>query len=481
MKLLDVLNAPWAILPEKKREIDAIYATHLRGEKIDLKAIEATLGRPLNNPETTYDVRNGVAVIDVSGVIAKRMNLFTAISGGVSTEMIGKVFQNALDDPAVASILLNIDSPGGSVDGPPNLANTIYAARDRKPIVALADGVMASAAYWIGAAASQIFAASRTTQVGSIGVVATHLDVSGLEAARGVKTTEIVSGKYKRMASSYAPLSVEGRQSIQDQTDYLYSVFLDAVATFRGMASTEDVHATMADGRIFFAEQAQAIGMVDGVATLDELLARMADGEFAEPLPTGATRAVSRGAHPKLGAGDASHPTTTKEVPMADSKDRTITAEDAKPHVDAAVAIARTEFSAKEPGLRKEGADAERARIQAVLGQALAGHDTLIQTLAFDGKTTGPEAAVAVLQAERGKKAQMATDLKADAPKPAAHAVAPAPGTEKTDEERAKENAKVIDPAAVAQKARTYIAEQHKLGITVSAEAAVAHVTAEAK
>lgn len=493
MKLLDVLNAPWAILPEKKREIDEIYATHLRGEKIDLKAIEATLGRPLNNPKTSYDVIDGVAVIDVEGVIAKKMNLFTAISGGVSTELLGKTFQAALEDPAVSAILLVVDSPGGSVDGPPALADAIYAARDRKPVVALADGMMASAAYWIGAAATQIFAASRTTVVGSIGVVATHLDVSGAEALRGVKTTEIVSGKYKRIASQYGPLSVEGRQSIQDQTDFLYSVFLDAITKFRGAASSEAVHAEMADGQLFFADQGVDHGLIDGIATCDELIARLAAGEqFVSSRPSAlALPAVFRSSsmNDLAAAGAAAHPdATTKETHMPDEK-KTLTADEAKAQTDVVLGAQKTaleatfatQLEAKAKESKTEGASAERARIKSVFEQAMPGHDALIDKLAFDGVTSGPEAAVAVLKAEREKKVKVAADLHADGGKPAAHAVSTETGKPETGKPE-DEQKQVKDPVATAAKARQYVAEQAKLGITVSAADAVAHVTAgEAK
>ena len=87
MKLLDVLTAPWAIEPAKLLEIQAIYATHLRGDKIDIAAVEAKLGRPLANEQKAYAIQDGVAILPIEGVIAKRANLFSQISGGVSTDV----------------------------------------------------------------------------------------------------------------------------------------------------------------------------------------------------------------------------------------------------------------------------------------------------------------------------------------------------------------------------------------------------------
>jgi signal peptide peptidase SppA len=274
MRLLDVLNAPWAILPEKLLEIREIYFTHLRGEKIDVRAIEARLGQPLNNKRVPYTVTNSVTVLPIEGVIAKRMNLFTRISGGTSTQILASDLQAALDDPRAHSILLHIDSPGGQVDGTQEMARLIRDARSRKPVFALGDGMMTSAAYWIASAADRVFIAGDTTQVGSIGVLATHTDISRAEEMRGIKTTEITAGKYKRIASEHAPLTPDGRASIQEQVDHIYSVFVNEIARHRG-ANVETVLDKMADGRIFLGKKAIDAGLVDGVSTLDGAIAQL--------------------------------------------------------------------------------------------------------------------------------------------------------------------------------------------------------------
>lgn len=274
MRTIDVMNSPWAITPEKLREIQSVYAAHLRGEKGDFAEIEAKLGRPMVNERSPYTVTDGVAVISLEGVIAKRMNLFTQISGGTSTELATQDLRAALADADVKSIVLMMDSPGGTVDGTQALSDQIYAARRIKPIVALASGIMASAAYWIGSAAQAVYVAEQTTIVGSIGVVTSHVDMSGAEAQKGVKTTEIYAGKFKRIASSYSPLTADGRTSIQEQVDYLYSIFVRDVAKNRGV-SVDAVLGTMADGRLFTGLQSIAAGLADGVATLDGLIYRM--------------------------------------------------------------------------------------------------------------------------------------------------------------------------------------------------------------
>jgi len=145
---------------------------------IDVEAIEARIGRPLQNQQQGYTVQNGIAVLPIFGVIAKRMNLLMEISGGTSTQLAQRDFQAAVSDPEVREIVLLIDSPGGEVSGIEQFANAISAARGVKPVTALIDGFGTSAAYWLASAASRVYVADQTTVVGSIGVVAQHMDSS---------------------------------------------------------------------------------------------------------------------------------------------------------------------------------------------------------------------------------------------------------------------------------------------------------------
>ena len=273
-RLLDIMNAPWAILPAYLEEIQSIYLTHLRGEKINLKAVEAAIGKPLANDPKPYDVTDGLATINIEGVIARKMNMLTAISGGMSTQAIARDFSAALNDRDVHCILLYLDTPGGEAMGIQDLARMIYDGRSKKPIIAFTDGLMASAGYWIAAAAHKAYISGNDTQVGSIGVVANHIDVSKMEEMRGVKTTEIYAGKYKRIASQYGPLSEEGRQTIQDRVDQLYSMFTDDVTLYRPNLSTDTLE-TWADGKIFMGASAKKAGLVDGVSTRQRLMTRL--------------------------------------------------------------------------------------------------------------------------------------------------------------------------------------------------------------
>jgi signal peptide peptidase SppA len=273
-RLLDIMSSAWAIVPSYLEEIQDIYAVHLKGEKINLRAVEAAIGKPLDNKPKPYQTTDGVAIIPIEGVISRKMNMLTAISGGVSTQLLERDISAALSDPEVASIILYIDSPGGEAVGIQNLARLVHAGLSKKPIVAYTDGMMASAAMWIGAAASRTYISGNDTQVGSIGVVARHMDVSRREEQLGLKTTEIVAGKYKRVASQYGPLTEEGRQSIQDVVDHFYVLFTNDVAAFRSHKGlSTDALDKWAEGRVFIGTAGIKAGLVDGVSTLGRLMA----------------------------------------------------------------------------------------------------------------------------------------------------------------------------------------------------------------
>ena len=387
MTIIDVLNSPWAIAPEKYAEIRDLYERHAHGDKVDIAALEAQLGRPVEKQYRALEVVDGVGILAIDGVLAKRMNLMSAISGGTSTQMLQRDFALAMQDPLVHSILMVIDSPGGEVNGTQEFCNQIFEARGQKPIVAVCEGAMSSAAYWIGSSADKLYISSGTTQVGSIGVVASHTDMSKAEANRGVKVTEISAGKYKRLASEHAPLSDEGRADIQDKVDQIYTVFVDDVARNRGVSS-EKVLAEMADGRVFIGQKAVDAGLVDGKRTTHQALQQLKDDRQQLLYPS------NRSASALTSGG---------------------TMETNAPVLPADIEAMRVKAIS-------DGAAAERNRIKAVQDQLMPGHEALIETLKFDGKTTGPEAAVQVLAAEKKKLGGIAADLRTDAPKTAPNA-----------------------------------------------------------
>ncbi len=264
-----VQNKIWALHPAKLEEIAVFIDKRLKGDLTDIP--EAAIKKGGNKGGDNYEIQDGVAVLPIYGTLSKRMNLLGSISGGSSTEIMMRDFRMALEDSRVDSILLDIDSPGGSVDGTKELADLIFASRDQKPIVAYANGTMASAAYWIGSAAHKIVT-PETAMVGSIGVAMMHYDYSTRDEKEGIKRTVITGGAFKRIASDEKPLSKEGSEYLQSMVDDMYGLFLEAVAQNRGTDS-ETVHKKMADGRLFIGAKALKAGLVDQIGNFDSALA----------------------------------------------------------------------------------------------------------------------------------------------------------------------------------------------------------------
>lgn len=271
MHYSNLANRPWAIMGESLRQLVSIART------FEVKA-ESKQADSL----PFYDVVNGVAVINVSGILVKNLSMFAQIFNERSMPDVGRDFQSAVDDPNVKAIALYVDSPGGSVDGTSALASQIASARGKKPIIAIGDGIMASAAYWIAAAADQVFITGPTTEVGSIGVVATHLDVSEQDRMYGERFTEITAGKYKRIASVHKPLSDEGREYLQEKVNEVYAVMVENIAKLRGTSIPRILE--MADGKLFMGQAAVDVGLVDGIMSLDEVVRRAAKKDWFKPI-----------------------------------------------------------------------------------------------------------------------------------------------------------------------------------------------------
>lgn len=426
MRLADLIEGYWAITEPMHAEIQAIYDAHMRGEKIDIKGVEARLGRTLNNDRKGYVVQDGVAIFSMSGVIGPKANLMMEISGGTSAQMLRNEILTARADPAVKSAILYADTPGGNVLGIAEGAQAWRLFAQEKPAVTYTDGTLASAGYWWGSAASKVYISGPMVNVGSIGVRTEHVDTSMADAARGVKRTVIKAGAYKAVGAG--PLDPKTLEYKQSQVDYIYSLFVDTVASHRGV-DVETVLSDMAEGRVFVGQQAIDAGLVDGYASLETLVAQMADKPLdIAPLrkPEGRMApAQKRGARAVFlppattAAGDAAVVATTSDEPVP-PVDSATTAQES--HM--ADTLTRESFERDHAALYgqvrsealAEGAAQERARIQAVRAQCLPGHEALIETLAFDGSTTGEQAAMAIVTAQRDALSAAARAHAADAP-----------------------------------------------------------------
>lgn len=277
-----VTETNWAILPSKLAEIRAVLRDHAKG---DPEVIEARIKafkdkqaklheHDLKRRHTAAGIVVGdVGIIPIVGTMARRMNLFMEFSGGASTAMLAQQVEEMAADPSIKGILLDIDSPGGAVDGTPELGAVIAKAAQHKHIVAHANGLAASAAFWIATQASEL-SVEPSGFVGSIGVLSIHEDFSEARESEGVKTTIVKSAKFKAEGNPFEPLSEEAKAERQRIVDDIGKQFHAAVAAGRGV-SVKKVREQFGQGRVIMADEAKALGMVDRVETINEALSRL--------------------------------------------------------------------------------------------------------------------------------------------------------------------------------------------------------------
>lgn len=282
-----IRDTPWAIHPPTLATILDIVAFRAEGNKLSEEEIRERLAAASHGPRagarTVQGARPGgtgkttmIAVLPIYGVISPRQNLVGMSSGGTSLDVLTQDFRAALGDPTIDGIVFDVDSPGGMVDGVDEFAAEIRASRGQKPIVAVADYMAASAAYYLAAQADELVV-SPSGQVGSIGVLTAHQDFSAMYEQLGVKTTLIAHGKYKTEGNQYEPLSEEAEAEMQAKVDTWGEMFEAAVAKGRGV-SVSTVRDDFGQGRMALAKAAVAAGMADRVDTLERTITRVARG-----------------------------------------------------------------------------------------------------------------------------------------------------------------------------------------------------------
>lgn len=277
--IAEFLATPWALMPDRLNAVTAVmvrWSQNVPASTDVLAAIDTDRSvREARREAATAVASGGIAVLPLYGIITQRGNMVDDVSGpgSVSTQQFASALRQALADDTVGQILIDIDSPGGSVYGVSELADEIASARTQKPVVAIANSLAASAAYWIGCSASEFYV-SPGGEVGSIGVWQAHFDYSQAFAAEGVKPTLIAAGKYKVEGNPYAPLDEDAQGFMQSRVDDYYASFTKAVARGRGVPISQ-VRDGMGQGRVLGADAALAQNMVDGVATFDDVVRKM--------------------------------------------------------------------------------------------------------------------------------------------------------------------------------------------------------------
>jgi signal peptide peptidase SppA len=277
-----ISEKPWAILPRTLAVIVDLVSYRARGHRLT----QAEVAERIDEGRTQAAARRqaapvlgSVAVLPLYGVIAPRAAQLNNVSGpsGTGCDAFAQMFRQALADPAVGSILIDADTPGGRVDGVPELADEIRAARGKKPIVGISNTMCGSAGYWILSQCDEVVV-TPSGEVGSVGVYCAHEDLSAALEQEGVKITLISAGKFKTEGNPFEPLSEEALAAIQADVDAYYSMFVAAVAKGRGVA-VDDVKSGFGQGRMVMAKDAVRAGMADRVATFDDTVQRLARGD----------------------------------------------------------------------------------------------------------------------------------------------------------------------------------------------------------
>lgn len=257
-------------------KLDVILA--VLGPRVGLADLAAPAGfSPPTRDASAHPPK--IAVIPIHGTLVRRTVGLEAESGLTSYAGLAAQLDAALASPDVAAILLDIDSPGGESGGVFDLADRIRAATQIKPVWAVANDMAFSAAYALASAASKVFV-SRTGGVGSIGVIAMHVDQSEKDVQDGVRYTAVFAGDRKNDLNPHEPISSEAHAFLKAEVNRIYGLFVETVARNRGIepSTVRDTEAGL-----FFGQAAVAIGLADAIGTFDDALTQLL--ETVSPLP----------------------------------------------------------------------------------------------------------------------------------------------------------------------------------------------------
>lgn len=308
-----VRSQPWAMTPDKIAALEELLRVRLRGERFTPAEIEERVGAKAERPEpvrfAAFDPdgemvlqaasggqnagRPVVALIGVYGVLAHRAGSMSEMSGGTSTERLAAAVKASRTDAGIAGLVIDIDSPGGAVEGVTELAAEIRETRKVKPVAAVINARAESGGYWIASAADYV-AAIPSARAGSIGVYMVHVDESEARAKMGVKADVIadtVTSKHKA-EGLVGPLDDDARAHVLGMVNYYADMFAADVARGRGV-SKDEVRRKYGRGRSMTAADALAAGMIDHVSAtaLDDTIRRMAKGS----IPRRAEQALAEG------------------------------------------------------------------------------------------------------------------------------------------------------------------------------------------
>lgn len=256
----------WSIAEPASRMIEAGLSHMI--ERLAVH-IEAARGKADDAQPQIMNIAGDTAVIAVQGIMLKKESVWTKYGFATSMLTVERAMNDALAEKDVRSIVLLIDSPGGTVDGMHRLVEATAKASKQKPVIAQVDGMAASAAYWLASQATAIYA-DPGTEIGSIGVRLMLYDFSAAFAMDGIEAVPIDTGKFKSAGALGTEITAEQRAYFQEQVDTYFADFLGDVRRGRKLTSTRA--AEVGDGRMFVASKAAELGLIDGEQRIEDTL-----------------------------------------------------------------------------------------------------------------------------------------------------------------------------------------------------------------
>lgn len=225
-------------------------------------------GQPKDNH---YPKTDQIAFVPVHGILTKRASLFDELLGMTSYDALQETLLSLAKNPAVETIVLDIDSPGGEISGLFDLCDFILSVKENKQLIALINESAFSAGYAIASCADEILL-NQTAGVGSIGVIATHIDQSSFDAKQGLAYTTVYAGQHKNDLNPHSPMTEEAKSNLQQEVDRLYQLFVGLVAKNRGLTREQVMNTEAA---CFFSEDAISHHLADKLISFAEWIPRV--------------------------------------------------------------------------------------------------------------------------------------------------------------------------------------------------------------
>jgi signal peptide peptidase SppA len=420
------LFGAWAIIPAELEQMVGYAQTHPLPTPIAPAAespenepsdeAEARGGRNRDDaaPRKPYALDDsGIARLAIVGPMTKKRTSYQSLFGGTSTIALRNALREALHDDQVKAVLLEIDSPGGTVAGTNALADDIALLAAVKPLHAHVHDVMASAALWAGTQAGHISADPAAT-IGSIGVMARLVDTSGRYEAEKVKIHVITTGPYKGIGAPGAAVTPAHLAEVQREIDGIHAMFVAAIS--RGTGLSEKAVQIMADGRVHLASDARRMGLIDRVASLDDAIAHLNESISANRIGrgrAGRSSVTAATANPRYTTMDSLTPAQLALVQAVPGCTQAtadtgfallLSAASSNAKTAGEAATANTTLAQENDKLRKDNAELKAKSEPATPRElAMAQRQARTELTAISGKKLSPGCADAVAEALIGK------------------------------------------------------------------------------